>query len=177
MLERTMPDQPSPRRQRIACVVIAGMGWLGCAKSTLRSRWFRVTWIVGMVDPTGSQQSRTKSGKPFEAGTKDFGRTIQHQCLSEISTLALFSLTLQQVLFCHAEWIGSGLLPVFWRAARSGQAPWSSDGTVNNFKATFRFKIDSASQDFSTAMLDLYPSDEVNSRNTTSLRQSLFGTT
>lgn len=71
-LERAMPDKASLGRKQSNVVVIGG-GWTGWgATKALCEAGVGVTLIDGLADPTGSQPITTKSGKPFEAGTRGF---------------------------------------------------------------------------------------------------------
>jgi protoporphyrinogen oxidase len=66
-----MPDNTMPDRNQSHVVVIGG-GWAGWgAAKSLCEAGVDVTLIDGMLDPTGSQPITTKSGKPFEAGTRE----------------------------------------------------------------------------------------------------------
>jgi len=145
-------------------VVVIGGGWAGWgAAKSLCEAGVRVTLIDGMVDPTGSQPITTKSGKPFEAGTK---RILERdypniKCPQrKISTIGPIFTDFTTSAFLVTRWIGSDC-SCFWRAAPVAKPPWSSDGNSEQLQSNFRFKIDSASQDFFYAMLDLYRSDEV----------------
>ena len=54
-------------------VVVIGAGWAGWgAAKALCEAGVRVTLIDGMADPSGSEPITTRSGKPFEAGTRGF---------------------------------------------------------------------------------------------------------
>ena len=67
MRDNTMPDRKQSH------VVVIGGGWAGWgAAKSLCEAGVDVTLIDGMPDPTGSQPITTKSGKPFEAGTRGF---------------------------------------------------------------------------------------------------------
>ena len=66
------PSSPSSSKDASHVVVIgAGWGGWGAAKS-LAEAGVRVTLIDALNDPTGKTPDRTKSGKPFEAGTRGF---------------------------------------------------------------------------------------------------------
>lgn len=67
-----MPDETMPGGSR-SHVVVIGAGWAGWgAAKSLCEAGIRVTLIDGMPDPTGSTPITTRSGKPFEAGTRGF---------------------------------------------------------------------------------------------------------
>ena len=67
-----MPDETMPGG-RPSHVVVIGAGWAGWgAAKALCEAGIRVSLIDGMADPTGSTPITTKSGKPFEAGTRGF---------------------------------------------------------------------------------------------------------
>jgi uncharacterized protein with NAD-binding domain and iron-sulfur cluster len=62
-----MPDREQSH------VVVIGAGWAGWgAAKSLCEAGVDVTLIDGRLDPTGSQPITTKSGKPFEPGTRGF---------------------------------------------------------------------------------------------------------
>jgi len=117
-----MPDDTMLDRKQSHVVVIGG-GWAGWgAAKSLCEAGVDVTLIDGMFDPTGSQPITTKTVNPLRLKPGAFGRTIPTSMPSQKSSkLALFSLTLQPVLFGHPmDWKRQLL---FLETHPNGQAP------------------------------------------------------
>jgi len=162
---------PGGRRSH---VVVIGAGWAGWgAAKALCQASSRVTLIDGMPDPTGSQPITTKSGKPFEAGTRGFWKDYPNinALTDELGAGDIFT-----NFTTSAFWSPDGLeatAPVF------GDAPqWPSPlgqmlATVTNFTRLpiqDRFSI----AGLLYAMLDLYRSDRIFQQYDDLDAQSLF---
>jgi len=116
-------------------VVVIGAGWAGWgAAKSLCEAGVRVTLVDGISDPTGSTPLMTKSGKPFEAGTRGFWKDYPNiNALTEDLNLG----EIYTEFTTSAFWSPDGLeatAPVF------GEAPaWPSPlgqmvATFTNFK-------------------------------------------
>ncbi len=155
-----MPDETKPGERQSHVVVIGG-GWAGWgAAKSLCEAGVRVTLIDGMADPTGCQPITTKSGKPFEAGTRGFWKDYPNinALTKELNIDNIFT-----DFTTSAFWSPDGLeasSPVF-----GGPPHWPSPlgqviATVNNFKRLpIQDRLSIAGLLY--AMLDLYRSDEV----------------
>jgi uncharacterized protein with NAD-binding domain and iron-sulfur cluster len=168
-----MPDETMPGG-RPSHVVVIGAGWAGWgAAKALCEAGIRVTLIDGMPDPTGSTPITTKSGKPFEAGTRGFWKDYPN-----INTLAdeLGAGDVFTDFTTSAFWSPDGLeatAPVF------GEAPqWPSPlgqmvATVTNFKRLpIQDRLSIAGLLY--AMLDLHRSDKTFQQYDDLDAQSLF---
>jgi uncharacterized protein with NAD-binding domain and iron-sulfur cluster len=168
-----MPDDTMPDRKQSHVVVIGG-GWAGWgAAKSLCEAGVCVTLIDGMDNPTGSQPITTKSGKPFEAGTKGFWKDYPNiNALTE-------ELEIDHVFTdftTSAFWSPYGLeatAPVF------GESPqWPSPigqviATINNFKRLpIQDRLSIAGLLY--AILDLYRSDKVFQEYDNLSAQTLF---
>jgi uncharacterized protein with NAD-binding domain and iron-sulfur cluster len=168
-----MPDKTMPGgRQRH--VVVIGAGWAGWgAAKALCEAGLRVTLVDGMADPTGSQPSITKSGKPFEAGTRGFWKDYPNinALTGELGVGDIFT-----DFTTSAFWSPDGLeatAPVF------GDAPqWPSPlgqmvATITNFtRLPIQDRLSIAGLLY--AMLDLNRSDKTFQRYDDLDAQSLF---
>ncbi len=147
--------------QRGSHVVVIGAGWAGWgAAKALCEAGVRVTLVDGMADPTGSQPVTTKSGKPFEAGTRGFWKDYPNinALTEELDVGSIYT-----DFTTSAFWSPDGLeatAPVF------GEAPqWPSPlgqvlATVTNFKRLpIRDRLSIAGLLY--AILDLNRSDQV----------------
>ncbi|WP_087069031.1 FAD-dependent oxidoreductase [Cyanobium sp. NIES-981] len=147
--------------QRGSHVVVIGAGWAGWgAAKGLCEAGVRVTLVDGMADPTGSQPVTTKSGKPFEAGTRGFWKDYPNinALTEELDVGSIYT-----GFTTSAFWSPDGLeatAPVF------GESPqWPSPlgqvlATVTNFKRLpVRDRLSIAGLLY--AILDLNRSDRV----------------
>ena len=170
---RSRPGEPMPDGKP-SHVVVIGAGWAGWgAAKALCEAGSRVTLIDGMPDPTGTQPITTKSGKPFEAGTRGFWRDYPNinALTDELGVADIFT-----DFTTSAFWSPDGLeatAPVF------GEAPqWPSPlgqmlATITNFKRLpIQDRLSIAGLLY--AMLDLYRSDEIFQRYDDLDAQSLF---
>ncbi|NQV09713.1 MAG: FAD-dependent oxidoreductase [Cyanobacteria bacterium] len=168
-----MPDETMLGGRQSHVVVIGG-GWAGWgAAKALCEAGVGVTLIDGMVDPTGSQPITTKSGKPFEAGTRGFWKDYPNinALTEELDIDPIFT-----DFTTSAFWSPDGLeasAPVF------GELPhWPSPlgqviATVNNFKRLpIQDRLSIAGLLY--AMLDLSRSDKVYQKYDNLSAQSLF---
>jgi uncharacterized protein with NAD-binding domain and iron-sulfur cluster len=168
-----MPDDTMPDRSQSHVVVIGG-GWAGWgASKTLCEAGILVTLIDGMLDPSGSQPITTKSGKPFEAGTRGFWKDYPNinALTEELEVGNIFT-----DFTTSAFWSPDGLeatAPVF------GESPqWPSPlgqviATIKNFKQLpIQDRLSIAGLLY--AMLDLYRSDKVFQQYDNLSAQSLF---
>ena len=155
-------------------VVVIGGGWAGWgAAKSLCEAGIGVTLIDGMADPTGSSPITTKSGKPFEAGTRGFWKDYPNinALTKELDVGNIFT-----DFTTSAFWSPDGLeatAPVFG-ASPQWPSPWGQViATITNFK---RLPI----QDRPTiagllyAILDLNRSDEVFESYDSISAQTLF---
>jgi uncharacterized protein with NAD-binding domain and iron-sulfur cluster len=155
-------------------VVVIGAGWAGWgAAKALCEAGIRVTLIDGMPDPTGSQPITTKSGKPFEAGTRGFWKDYPNinALTDELGAGDIFT-----DFTTSAFWSPDGLeatAPVF------GEAPqWPSPlgqmvATITNFtRLPIQDRLSIAGLLY--AMLDLYRSDKIYQQYDDLDAQSLF---
>ena len=168
-----MPDETMPGG-RPSHVVVIGAGWAGWgAAKALCEAGIRVTLIDGMPDPTGSQPITTKSGKPFEAGTRGFWKDYPNinALTDELGAGDIFT-----DFTTSAFWSPDGLeatAPVF------GDAPqWPSPlgqmvATITNFtRLPIQDRLSIAGLLY--AMLDLYRSDKIFQQYDDLDAQSLF---
>ena len=168
-----MPDETMPGG-RPSHVVVIGAGWAGWgAAKALCEAGIRVTLIDGMPDPTGSTPITTKSGKPFEAGTRGFWKDYPNinALTDELGAGDIFT-----DFTTSAFWSPDGLeatAPVF------GEAPqWPSPlgqmvATITNFtRLPIQDRLSIAGLLY--AMLDLYRSDKTFQRYDDLDAQSLF---
>jgi len=168
-----MPDETMPGGSP-SHVVVIGAGWAGWgAAKALCEAGIRVTLIDGMPDPTGSQPITTKSGKPFEAGTRGFWKDYPNinALTDELGAGDIFT-----DFTTSAFWSPDGLeatAPVF------GEAPqWPSPlgqmvATLTNFtRLPIQDRLSIAGLLY--AMLDLYRSDKIFQQYDDLDAQSLF---
>jgi uncharacterized protein with NAD-binding domain and iron-sulfur cluster len=168
-----MPDETMPGG-RPSHVVVIGAGWAGWgAAKALCEAGIRVTLIDGMSDPTGSSPITTKSGKPFEAGTRGFWKDYPNinALTDELGARDIFT-----DFTTSAFWSPDGLeatAPVF------GDAPhWPSPlgqmvATITNFtRLPIQDRLSIAGLLY--AMLDLYRSDKIFQQYDDLDAQSLF---
>jgi len=168
-----MPDETMPGG-RPSHVVVVGAGWAGWgAAKALCEAGIRVTLIDGMPDPTGSQPITTKSGKPFEAGTRGFWKDYPNinTLTDELGVGDIFT-----DFTTSAFWSPDGLeatAPVF------GDAPqWPSPlgqmvATITNFtRLPIQDRLSIAGLLY--AMLDLYRSNKTFQQYDDLDAQSLF---
>ena len=168
-----MPDETMPGR-RPSHVVVIGAGWAGWgAAKALCEAGIRVTLIDGMPDPTGSQPITTKSGKPFEAGTRGFWKDYPNinALTDELGAGDIFT-----DFTTSAFWSPDGLeatAPVF------GDAPqWPSPlgqmvATITNFaRLPIQDRLSIAGLLY--AVLDLYRSNKIFQQYDDLDAQSLF---
>lgn len=168
-----MPSEAMPGTRQSHVVVIGG-GWAGWgAAKSLCEAGIGVTLIDGMADPTGSSPITTKSGKPFEAGTRGFWKDYPNinALTKELDVGNIFT-----DFTTSAFWSPDGLeatAPVFG-ASPQWPSPWGQViATITNFK---RLPI----QDRPTiagllyAILDLNRSDEVFESYDSISAQTLF---
>lgn len=168
-----MPDETMPGG-RPSHVVVIGAGWAGWgAAKALCEAGIRVTLIDGMPDPTGSQPITTKSGKPFEAGTRGFWKDYPNinALTDELGASDIFT-----DFTTSAFWSPDGLeatAPVF------GEAPqWPSPlgqmvATITNFtRLPIQDRLSIAGLLYAT--LDLYRSDKIFQQYDDLDAQSLF---
>ena len=168
-----MPDETKPG-ERPSHVVVIGGGWAGWgAAKSLCEAGVRVTLIDGMVDPTGSQPITTRSGKPFEAGTRGFWKDYPNinALTKELNIDHIFT-----DFTTSAFWSPDGLeasAPVF-----GGPPHWPSPlgqviATVSNFKRLpIQDRLSVAGLLYT--MLDLNRSEEVFQKYDNLSAQSLF---
>ena len=155
-------------------VVVVGAGWAGWgAAKALCEAGIRVTLIDGMSDPTGSSPITTKSGKPFEAGTRGFWKDYPNinALTDELGAGDIFT-----DFTTSAFWSPDGLeatAPVF------GETPqWPSPlgqmvATITNFtRLPIQDRLSIAGLLY--AMLDLYRSDKIFQQYDDLDAQSLF---
>jgi uncharacterized protein with NAD-binding domain and iron-sulfur cluster len=155
-------------------VVVIGGGWAGWgAAKSLCEAGVCVTLIDGMVDPTGSQPITTKSGKPFEAGTKGFWKDYPNinALTEELGVNHVFT-----DFTTSAFWSPDGLeatAPVFGQSAQWPSPIGQVLATITNFKRLpIRDRLTIAGLLY--AMLDLYRSEEVFHKYDTISAQTLF---
>ena len=162
-----------PARSQSHVVVIGG-GWAGWgAAKSLCEAGVCVTLIDGMDDPTGRRPITTRSGKPFEAGTKGFWKDYPNinALTEELEIHDIFT-----DFTTSAFWSPDGLeatAPVF------GESPqWPSPigqmiATIKNFKRLpIRDRLSIAGLLY--AILDLYRSDKVFQKYDDISAQTLF---
>jgi uncharacterized protein with NAD-binding domain and iron-sulfur cluster len=155
-------------------VVVVGAGWAGWgAAKALCEAGLRVSLIDGVPDPTGGQPITTKSGKPFEAGTRGFWKDYPNinALTDELGVDDIFT-----DFTTSAFWSPDGLeatAPVF------GDSPqWPSPlgqmvATITNFtRLPIRDRISIAGLLYT--MLDLYRSDKIFQQYDDLDAQSLF---
>ena len=173
MPDETTPDESMPGG-RPSHVVVVGAGWAGWgAAKALCEAGIRVTLIDGMADPTGSQPITTKSGKPFEAGTRGFWKDYPNinALTDELGIGDIFT-----EFTTSAFWSPDGLeatAPVF------GEAPqWPSPlgqmvAKITNFtRLPIQDRLSIAGLLY--AVLDLYRSDKTFQQYDDLDAQSLF---
>jgi len=173
-----MPDEITPDKTmpggRPSHVVVIGAGWAGWgAAKALCGAGIRVSLIDGMPDPTGSTPITTKSGKPFEAGTRGFWKDYPNinALTDELGAGDIFT-----DFTTSAFWSPDGLeatAPVF------GDAPqWPSPlgqmvATITNFtRLPIQDRLSIAGLLY--AMLDLYRSEKTFQQYDDLDAQSLF---
>jgi uncharacterized protein with NAD-binding domain and iron-sulfur cluster len=116
-------------------VVVVGAGWAGWgAAKALCEAGVRVTLIDGMADPSGCEPVSTRSGKPFEAGTRGFWKDYPNiNALTD--ELGLGSIYTD--FTTSAFWSPDGLeatAPVFGDAPQLPSPVGQVLATVKNFK-------------------------------------------
>jgi uncharacterized protein with NAD-binding domain and iron-sulfur cluster len=168
-----MPDETMPIG-RPSHVVVVGAGWAGWgAAKALCEAGLRVSLMDGMADPTGSEPITTKSGKPFEAGTKGFWKDYPNinALTDELGALDIFT-----DFTTSAFWSPDGLeatAPVF-----GGLPQWPSPlgqmvATITNFtRLPIQDRLSIAGLLYT--MLDLYRSDRIFQQYDDLDAQSLF---
>ena len=168
-----MPDK-TMTGGRSSHVVVIGAGWAGWgAAKALCEAGLRVTLIDGMPDPTGSTPITTKSGRPFEAGTRGFWKDYPNinALTDELGVGNIFT-----DFTTSAFWSPDGLeatAPVF-----AGAPQWPSPlgqmvATITNFtRLPIQDRLSIAGLLY--AMLDLYRSDKIFQRYDDLDAQSLF---
>ena len=123
------------RDQQNSHVVVVGAGWAGWgAAKALCEAGIRVTLIDGMADPTGSEPITTRSGKPFEAGTRGFWKDYPN-INALTAELGLGSIYTE--FTTSAFWSPHGLeatAPVFGDAPQLPSPVGQVLATVKNFK-------------------------------------------
>ena len=121
--------------QQQSHVVVVGAGWAGWgAAKALCEAGVRVTLIDGMADPSGSEPITTRSGKPFEAGTRGFWKDYPN-INSLTDELGLGSIYTE--FTTSAFWSPDGLeatAPVFGDAPPLPSPVGQVLATVKNFK-------------------------------------------
>ncbi|WP_028951871.1 FAD-dependent oxidoreductase [Synechococcus sp. CC9616] len=121
--------------QQPSHVVVVGAGWGGWgAAKALCEAGVRVTLIDGMADPSGRKPITTRSGKPFEAGTRGFWKDYPNiNALSdELGLGAIYT-----EFTTSAFWSPDGLeatAPVFGDAPQLPSPVGQVLATVKNFK-------------------------------------------
>ena len=155
-----MPDETMPGGRQ-SHVVVIGAGWAGWgAAKALCEAGIRVTLIDGMPDPTGSTPITTKSGKPFEAGTRGFWKDYPNinALTDELGAGDIFT-----DFTTSAFWSPDGLeatAPVFGEATQWPSPLGQMVATITNFKRLpIQDRLSIAGLLY--AMLDLYRSDKV----------------
>jgi uncharacterized protein with NAD-binding domain and iron-sulfur cluster len=168
-----MSDNTMPARKQSHVVVIGG-GWAGWgAAKSLCEAGVDVTLIDGMVDPTGSQPITTKSGKPFEAGTRGFWKDYPNinALTEELEIGNIFT-----DFTTSAFWSPDGLeatAPVFGESAQWPSPLGQVIATIRHFKRLpIQDRLSIAGLLY--AMLDLYRSDKVFQKYDNLSAQSLF---
>ena len=173
MFQGAMPDQTTPVG-RPSHVVVVGAGWAGWgAAKALCEAGLRVSLVDGMPDPTGSQPSTTKSGKPFEAGTRGFWKDYPNinALTDELSIGDIFT-----DFTTSAFWSPDGLeatAPVFGDAPQWPSPLGQMAATITNFKRLpIQDRLSIAGLLY--AMLDLNRSDKTFQQYDDLDAQSLF---
>jgi uncharacterized protein with NAD-binding domain and iron-sulfur cluster len=116
-------------------VVVIGGGWAGWgAAKSLCEAGVDVTLIDGMLDPTGCQPITTKSGKPFEAGTRGFWKDYPNinALTEELEIGNIFT-----DFTTSAFWSPDGLeatAPIFGESPQWPSPLGQAIATINNFK-------------------------------------------
>ena len=123
----------SAKQQSHVVVVGAGWGGWGAAKA-LCEAGVRVTLIDGMADPSGSVPITTRSGKPFEAGTRGFWKDYPNinALTDELGLGEIYT-----EFTTSAFWSPDGLeatAPVFGDAPQLPSPVGQVLATVKNFK-------------------------------------------
>ena len=155
-------------------VVVIGGGWAGWgAAKSLCEAGVAVTLIDGMVDPTGRTPIKTKSGKPFEAGTRGFWKDYPNinALTKELELDNIFT-----EFTTSAFWSPYGLeatAPVFGESVQWPSPLGQVIATINNFK---RLPIPDrlSIAGLLYAMLDLNRSDKVFRQYDNLSAQALF---
>ena len=155
-------------------VVVIGGGWAGWgAAKSLCEAGVGVTLIDGLADPTGSKPITTKSGKPFEAGTRGFWKDYPN-----INSLAK-ELGIKNVFTdftTSAFWSPHGLeatAPVFGRSLQWPSPLGQVVATIDNFKRLpFPDRLSTIGLFY--AMLDFNRSDKVFKEYDNVSAQTLF---
>ena len=142
-------------------VVVIGAGWAGWgATKALCEAGVRVTLIDGIADPTGRTPLTTKSGKPFEAGTRGFWKDYPNinALTKELKLGTIFT-----EFTPSAFWSPEGLeatAPVFGNAPTWPSPLGQMAATFSNFKRLPLEDRLSIAGLFYT-ILDLYRNEEV----------------
>lgn len=154
-----MPTVTTPTG-RPSHVVVIGAGWAGWeAAKALCEAGVRVTLVDGMPDPTGKTPLTTKSGKPFEAGTRGFWKDYPNinALTDELGAGDLFT-----DFTTSAFWSPAGLeatAPVFANAPQWPSPLGQMVATITNFtRLPIQDRLSIAGLLY--AMLDLYRSDK-----------------
>ena len=168
-----MPDETMPGG-RPSHVVVIGAGWAGWgAAKALCEAGIRISLIDGIPDPTGRQSITTKSGKPFEAGTRGFWKDYPNiNALTEqLGAGDIFT-----DFTTSAFWSPAGLeatAPVFGDAPQWPSPLGQMAATITTFKRLpIQDRLSIAGLLY--AMLDLYRSDRTFQQYDDLDAQSLF---
>ncbi|MFN5465550.1 MAG: FAD-dependent oxidoreductase [Cyanobacteriota bacterium] len=168
-----MPDEAMPGG-RPSQVLVIGAGWAGWgAAKALCEAGVRVTLMDGMPDPTGSQPITTKSGKPFEAGTRGFWKDYPNinALTDELGVGEIFT-----EFTTSAFWSPDGLeatAPVFGEAHQWPSPLGQMVATITNFtRLPIQDRLSIAGLLY--AMLDLYRSNKTFQQYDDLDAQSLF---
>jgi uncharacterized protein with NAD-binding domain and iron-sulfur cluster len=168
-----MPTVTTPTG-RPSHVVVIGAGWAGWgAAKALCEAGVRVTLVDGMPDPTGHTPLTTKSGKPFEAGTRGFWKDYPNinALTDELGVGDIFT-----DFTTSAFWSPAGLeatAPVFANAPQWPSPLGQMVATITNFtRLPIQDRLSIAGLLY--AMLDLYRSDKTFQQYDDLDAQSLF---
>jgi uncharacterized protein with NAD-binding domain and iron-sulfur cluster len=168
-----MPTVTTPAG-RPSHVVVIGAGWAGWgAAKALCEAGVRVTLVDGMPDPTGHTPLTTKSGKPFEAGTRGFWKDYPNinALTDELGVGDIFT-----DFTTSAFWSPAGLeatAPVFANAPQWPSPLGQMVATITNFtRLPIQDRLSIAGLLY--AMLDLYRSEKTFQQYDDLDAQSLF---
>ncbi|EDY39056.1 zeta-carotene desaturase [Cyanobium sp. PCC 7001] len=168
-----MPEETMPGGSR-SHVVVIGAGWAGWgAAKALCEAGIRVSLIDGMPDPTGRTPITTKSGKPFEAGTRGFWKDYPNinALTDELDVGDIFT-----DFTTSAFWSPDGLeatAPVFGAAPQWPSPLGQMVATITNFtRLPIQDRLSIAGLLYT--MLDLYRSEKTFQQYDDLDAQSLF---